>query len=89
MGIEIIAAPKVTRSDPRIKGKMPNCGGSEIGYQFLPKRKLSAETFLKTERPSLSRKRKIRTTKIIEARPQKRISFSIRNSLNLLMIFSV
>ena len=34
MGIEIIPAPAVTRIDPRMSGKIPNCGGSEIGYQF-------------------------------------------------------
>ncbi len=36
IGIEIIAAPNVTRSEPNIRGSMPNCGGSEIGYQLFP-----------------------------------------------------
>jgi hypothetical protein len=83
MGIEIIAAPKVTKREPRIKDNIPNCAGSEIGYQFLPKRNLKRLTVLNTASPSLSRNRKINTTKNIEASPQSNTSFSIINSLIL------
>jgi hypothetical protein len=65
---------------------MPNCAGSEIGYQLFPKRNLKGVTTLKTANPSLSRNKKMRITKKIEANPEIRISFSMTNSLNFLII---
>src|SRR3989339_46171 len=88
IGMEMTAAPRVTNREPRIKGSIPNCAGSEIGYQLLPNRKSSGVTILKTERPSLSRKRKIKPTKNIEARPQINMSFSIINSLTLRIVWN-
>jgi hypothetical protein len=79
------AAPKVTSKDPNINGKMPNCAGSEIGYQFLPKIKLPKLTVLNTLKPSFSKNRNIRITKNMEARPQIKINFSMMNSLNFLI----
>ena len=38
VGIEMTAAPSVTRSEPRISGRIPSRGGSEMGYQLLPNR---------------------------------------------------
>jgi hypothetical protein len=73
----------VTNSEPKIKGRIPNCGGSEIGYQLLPKMKLAGVTVLNTASPSLSKNKKIRITKNIEANPHIRISFSIINSFSL------
>jgi hypothetical protein len=35
-GTAIKIAPKVTNTDPKINGNMPNCGGSDMGYQFFP-----------------------------------------------------
>ena len=83
MGIEMTAAPIVTISEPRTNGRMPSCGGSEMGYHLWPKINFNGETLLNTARPSLSKKKKIKRTKTTEANPQAKISFSIRNSLSL------
>ena len=83
IGIEMIAAPAVTRSDPRISGNMPSRGGSDIGYQLFPKRNLKGPSILNTASPSLSRNRNMSKTKNIEAMPQIRIRFSIMNSVIL------
>ena len=63
-----------------MSGRMPKRGGSEIGYQFLPKRKPVKLSVWKSARPSLSKKKKISTTKMIEAIPERKIARSIRNS---------
>ena len=60
-----------------------------MGYQLFPKRKLKGLTVLNTASPSLSKKRKINTTKNIDAKPQMSMSFSIINSLNLRMKLSL
>jgi hypothetical protein len=56
-----------------------------MGYQLFPKRNLKGLTILNTASPSLSKKRKINTTKNIEANPQINISFSITSSLIFLI----
>ncbi len=56
-----------------------------MGYQLLPKRKLNGVTDLNTARPSFVKNRKIKTTKNMEAKPQIRISLSIKNSLSFLI----
>jgi len=66
IGTDIIVAPTVTHKDPSIKGKIPNLGGSEIGYQLVPVRNSFTETNLKIDNPSLSRKTSIRPTNIME-----------------------
>ena len=79
-GMEMRIAPAVTRREPRIRGRMPNRGGSETGYQFSPKRNCHGEVYLRTDSPSRSRKRKIRATRRIQAIPLIRTHLSIKNS---------
>src|SRR3989339_2056850 len=86
-GTAITIAPKVTSTDPRMRGRMPNCGGSEMGYQPRPKRKANGLISEKSESPSLSRNTKIRTTKTTEAIPEKKIAHSIIHSAHFFNLF--
>src|SRR3989338_1966386 len=87
MGMEMAAAPIVTNMEPRIKGRIPKSGGSEMGYQFLPKRNWLGVIILKSARPSFKRNKKIRITKNMDANPQRKINFSIKNSLIFLILY--
>ena len=83
MGTEMAAAPSVTSSEPRISGRMPKRGGSEIGYQLLPKRKSPTLSPRKRERPSRSRNKNISSTNTTENTPLSRMAFSMNHSLSL------
>ena len=83
MGTEMAAAPSVTSSEPRISGRMPKRGGSEMGYQLLPKRKSITLSPRKRENPSRSRNRKISRTKTTENMPLSRMAFSMNHSFSL------
>src|SRR3989338_2874419 len=83
-GMAITAAPRVTRSEPRISGRMPKSGGSEIGYQLVPVRNAAGRTVKKSRAPSFRRKTKISETMRIEATPLARTSASTIFSLSRL-----
>ncbi len=83
MGTEMAAAPKVTSSEPRISGRIPKRGGSEMGYQLLPKRKSITLSPRNSENPSRSKKRKISKTKTTEKIPLSRMDFSMTHSFSL------
>ena len=79
-GTEIAAAPSVTSTEPSTSGNTPNCGGSDMGYQFAPRRNWKSPTCRKTARPSFSRNRKMSTTITIEVMPLRKITRSIHHS---------
>jgi hypothetical protein len=58
----------VTAMEAVIRGKIPNSGGSEVGYQYLPNKNSLTETFPKMGSPSKKRKKTIRVRIVIEAR---------------------
>jgi hypothetical protein len=83
-GKAITAAPIVTVRDPRIRERISNLGGWDIGCQFFPNIKSIGETILNTEIPSFNRKKNIKATKIIEVNPDILIRVSIIHSHILL-----
>src|SRR3989338_2228481 len=83
-GTDITTAPSVTRRDPSINGRMPNLGGSEMGYQWRPANKSERPMLLNKNPPSFRRKMNMRATNTMEATPLAKMSRSMKNSFTFL-----
>ena len=66
-GMAIIPEKTVTANEATIRGKIPKSGGSDVGYQYLPRRKSLTETVLKIGSPSLKRNSMIRNKMVMDA----------------------
>src|SRR3989344_7576470 len=69
-------------SEPAMRGRIPNDGGSDMGYQLFPARKSARLTVPKSQTPSFKRKMKIRATMKMEATPLARMAASAIVSLS-------
>ena len=62
-------AINVTDNDAIISGNVPNFGGTEVGYQLVPKRKSLILTTLKIGKPSLKRNIMIKNKNETDIKP--------------------
>ena len=82
-------APAVTTREPVRRGKMPNCGGSLVGYHFVPAKNSNGENLSNSRIPSLKRKRQMRVTAATDASPTTSRIDSIIQSFVLRFIISI
>jgi len=86
-GIAMREETKVTAREAAIRGNMPKSGGSDVGYQLLPKRKSVTGTVLKIGIPWIKRKAMIRVRTRMEIQAVSRKKFLMQVSRNALGVF--